>query len=92
VAGVSLLGLAETADFEFHLASWLGGGERSRYQTVPEVERLAVPVTCVFGADESDSACRLLTGPHVKAVAVGRGHHFGDDYARVVEVILRRGR
>jgi type IV secretory pathway VirJ component len=92
VAGVSLLGLSETAHFEFHLASWLGGAGRSRYQTVAEVARLAVPVTCVFGVDESDSACRLLTGPHVKAVAVGRGHHFGDDYARVVEVILRRGK
>ncbi len=89
VAGVSLLGLSDTAAFEFHLASWLGGGGNQRYQTVPEVERLNVPVTCVFGADESDSACRSLKGRHVKAVAVGAGHHFGNDYARVVDVILR---
>ena len=89
VAGVSLLGLSATAAFEFHLASWLGGGGNQRYPTVPEVERLAMPVTCVFGADESDSACRSLKGPHVKAVAVGEGHHFGNNYARVVELILK---
>lgn len=89
VAGVALLGLSNTAAFEFHVASWLGGGGNPRYPTVPEVERLTVPVTCVFGADESDSACRSLKGPHVKAVAVGEGHHFGNDYARVVELILK---
>ena len=89
MAGVSLLGLSDTAAFEFHLASWLGVGGNRRYQTVPEVERLNVPMTCVFGADESDSACRSLKGPHVKAVAIGTGHHFGNDYARHVEVILQ---
>ncbi len=89
VAGVALLGLSETAAFEFHLASWLGGGGNQQYQTVPEVERLTIPVTCVFGADESDSACPSLKGPHVKAVAVGEGHHFGNDYARVVDAIVR---
>jgi len=89
VASVSLLGLSDTAAFEFHLANWLGVRGNQRYQTVPEVERLNVPVTCVFGADESDSACRSLKGPHVKAVALGTGHHFGNDYARLVEVILR---
>lgn len=89
VAGVSLLGPSDSAAFEFHLASWLGGGGNQRYPTVPEVERLTVPVTCVFGADESDSACRSLKGPHVKAVTVGEGHHFGNDYARVVQLILK---
>ncbi len=91
VAGVSLLGLSDTAAFEFHLASWLGGGGNPQYPTIPEVERLNVPVTCVFGADESDSACRSLKGPHVQAVAVGKGHHFSNDYRRVVELILRQG-
>ena len=89
VAGVSLLGLSDTAAFEFHLASWLGGGGDQDYPTVPEVEQLTVPVTCVFGADESDSACRSLKGAHVRAVPVGEGHHFGNDYARVVELILK---
>lgn len=89
VAGVSLLGLSDTAAFEFHLASWLGGGGDQQYPTVPEVEQLNLPVTCIFGADESDSACRSLKGPHVKAVPVGEGHHFGNDYARVVELIMK---
>ena len=88
VAGVVLLGASENAAFEFHLASWLGGGGEARYPTVPEIERLPVPVTCVSGADEPESVCGRLTGALVRSASVGRGHHFGGDYARVVQLIL----
>jgi type IV secretory pathway VirJ component len=89
VAGVSLLGLSEAAAFEFHVSSWLGGGSDARYKTLPEVARLSVPVTCVRGADEADSACSALRGPAIRDVVVGRGHHFGGEYGRVAEAILR---
>lgn len=88
VASVSLLGLSDTAAFEFRVSSWLGGGRDTRYLTLPEVARLAVPVTCVHGADEKDSACLGLKGPRVRTVPVGSGHHFGGDYARLVELVL----
>ena len=88
VAGVTLLGLSDTAAFELRVASWLGGGGDARYRTAPEVARLQVPVACVRGADEADSACRALTGPHVREVELAGGHHFGGDYSRLVEVVL----
>jgi type IV secretory pathway VirJ component len=88
VTSVGLLGLSDTASFEFHVASWLGGGGDVRHPTVPEVERLPVPVTCIHGTDESDSACLRLQGPNVKIAAVGSGHHFGADYSRLVQLIL----
>ena len=65
VRSVALLGLSEAAAFEFRLASFLGGGGNSLYATAPEVERLGVPVVCVRSADEVDSECRELKGPHV---------------------------
>jgi type IV secretory pathway VirJ component len=89
VEEVALLGPSDTAAFEFHLASWLGGGADTRYPTMPEIERLAVPVTCIFAADEADSVCREVKGAHVRSVAVGQGHHFGGEYGRLVEVILK---
>ena len=40
IGGVSLLGLSDTAAFEFHVSSWLGGGGDARRPTAPEVARL----------------------------------------------------
>jgi type IV secretory pathway VirJ component len=88
VASVSLLGLSDTAAFEFHLSSWLGGGGDTQRPTAPEVARLALPVTCVHGTDEKDSGCLGLKGPRVRVVPLGSGHHFGGSYERVVELIL----
>jgi type IV secretory pathway VirJ component len=89
VRSVTLLGLSQTADFEFHVADWVGHHASSPYRTVPEAERLTVPVVCVRGADEDDSACLSLRGAHVTAREVGHGHHFSGDYAQLVDVILK---
>ncbi len=90
IAHVTLLGLSPNASFEFHVAEWLGGGPTTDYRTVPEVERLTVPVTCVYGASERDSACPALRGGHISAVTVGEGHHFSGDYRRLGAIILRQ--
>lgn len=89
VGEVVLLGPSEAAAFEFHLASWLGGGGEDRYPTAPEIERLPAPVLCVSGEDETDSICRRLAGTRIRSASVGHGHHFGGEYARLVELILR---
>jgi len=86
---VVLLDPSETAAFEFHLTNWLGGGADPRYPTVPEIERLGSPVTCVFPSDEPESICRKTKTANFRAVPLGQGHHFGGDYQRVVESILR---
>jgi len=93
VAGVGLLGLSSEASFEFHVSSWIGGGADTRYPTVPEVERLAgLPVTCIRGAEEKDSACVLLEGtPGVRVVTLPGGHHFDGGAARLADALLRSG-
>lgn len=88
VAGVGLLGLSDTAAFEFHVSSWLGGGGDPQRPTAPEVGRLTVPVTCVHGANEGDSGCLALKGGAARVLAVGSGHHFGGDYPRLAELLL----
>jgi type IV secretory pathway VirJ component len=88
VHGVTLLALSGAAEFEFHVSDWLGGGRGSR-PTAPEVARMTVPVTCVHGSDEEDSACLTLAkGARVRVMSVGSGHHLGGDYPRLVELIL----
>jgi len=91
VAHVFLLGLGTNAEFEFHLAEWLGQSRGPEYSTVPEVDRLTVPVTCVRGADEEESACGLIKNPRAHVTTVGEGHHFGSEYDRLVNVILTAG-
>ncbi len=61
---VLLIGYSFGADVLPFLVSRLSAASRARVAgvTVPEVDRLNAPVTCVFGADESDSACRSLKG------------------------------
>jgi type IV secretory pathway VirJ component len=90
VARVALLGLGTTATFEFHVAEWVGQSRGPEYPTVPEIERLTVPVTCVQGAGEEDSACEGIRNPRAGVVTVGAGHHFSGEYARLVDAILQR--
>lgn len=87
VARVALLGASDTAAFEFHVTSWLGGGDDARYPTRPEIARLTMPVSCVYARDDPDSVCRQV--PSVEAAVVGEGHHFSGDYERIVRLILR---
>ena len=88
VTNVALLGLSTTAQFEFHLAEWFGQDSGPEYSTVPEVNRLTVPITCVRGAEEDESACGLIRNPRARVVTVGEGHHFGGEYDELAHVIL----
>jgi type IV secretory pathway VirJ component len=89
VANVVLLSPSGTATFEFHVADWLGGAADPRYPTAPEIARLSMPVTCVSASDESDSVCHTVKSARLRAITIGRGHHFSGDYDRVVEAILQ---
>jgi type IV secretory pathway VirJ component len=86
--GIALLGPADTAEFEFHVGDWLGRRGRSAYGTAAEAARLTVPVLCVQGGEENDSACRNLSGSHVTSLTIGQGHHFSAKYEKLVEAIL----
>jgi type IV secretory pathway VirJ component len=88
VRAAVLLGPSDTAAFEFHVSDWLRRVRNASFPTVPEIQRLGVPVVCVRGADEADSPCRNLNGPHIKVLDVGHGHHFSGDYSELVNVIV----
>jgi type IV secretory pathway VirJ component len=88
VAGIGLVGLGTRAAFEFHVTNWLGGGGDGPYRTVSEIDRLkGLPVACVQGADETDSACGSLPA-WTRLIAMPGGHHFGGDYASLGAELL----
>ncbi|WP_293370528.1 AcvB/VirJ family lysyl-phosphatidylglycerol hydrolase [Nevskia sp.] len=92
LALVALLGLAERAQFEFHLSSWVGttgGGLPTR----PEVARLQAapsnpPLLCVWGEEDEDAICGSLTGPRLSVLKLPGGHHFDGDYEALAIKLL----
>lgn len=89
IAGVALLGLSQGASFQFRFSNWLGSQGGVRLPTVPEIDRVRVPVLCIQGTDEKDSACRAVRASSAKLLEVAGGHHFGGDYAGLARLILR---
>ncbi|HEY0777045.1 MAG TPA: AcvB/VirJ family lysyl-phosphatidylglycerol hydrolase, partial [Gemmatirosa sp.] len=94
VAGVALLGLEASIAFEFHVSDWLGGSAPNERPTLPEVAALraalpaSVPILCVYGTGEDDSACPAAAREGARAVAMPGGHHLGGDYPALARQIL----
>jgi len=90
VSKVVLLGLAPTADFQFHLTSWLDiPSSTSNRPTPPAVAAIVGPkVQCIQGASEDDSACPTVASPHVTHTILPGGHHFNGDSKAIVNAIL----
>lgn len=89
IARVSLIGLSPTADFQFHLASWLDIASRESQPTIPAIVKLrGLPVQCIRGTLERDSACPAIPRGAASLAILPGGHHFGNDYDRVARTIL----
>lgn len=90
VARLSMLGLSGTADFQFHLASWLDIGGSSALPTLPAIERLrGMPMQCIRGTEEKHSACPDIPGGLVEQIVLPGGHHFNDDGGALAAAVLR---
>lgn len=85
-----LIGLSETAQFEFHLGNWIGMHNPTARPTSPEMQRIRLPqVACIYGADDGESACPKYQDTAIQTIELPGGHHFNGDYAALARVILR---
>ncbi|WP_275949572.1 virulence factor family protein, partial [Nevskia ramosa] len=89
---VVLLGLAEHAQFEFHLSSWVGSVDDGK-PTRPEVARLQAssanpPILCAYGEEDEDSICATLGGPKMSILKLPGGHHFDGEYEKLAGKLL----
>jgi type IV secretory pathway VirJ component len=86
----ALLGISDSALFEFHVANWLGNPSGG-LPTAPELSRwTGSPYVCIYGEEDDDSACSTLGGPRGAAVKMAGGHHFGGSYEEIAAAILER--
>ncbi len=88
VKATALIAVSDEAFFEFHVTHWLGtptGG----IPTLPELKKDSMgQLLCVYGSDEKDSPCLVLSGANVKRLKLPGGHHFDGDYGAVAQSIL----
>lgn len=88
VHAVALLGMGKEANFEFHVSDWLYSAN-GLYKVIPEVQRLKnMNVICIYGEDETDSACQSLNKVDFNVIEMKGGHHFAGDYDKLASVIL----
>ena len=91
VMAVALLGPGKTANFDFHLSDWLGGGSRPGLPLEPELARLkGMRLLCLYGKEEQDSLCPVLApgNSQTKIFPLSGGHHFDGDYEKLAVLIL----
>ncbi|WP_319587209.1 AcvB/VirJ family lysyl-phosphatidylglycerol hydrolase [uncultured Desulfobulbus sp.] len=84
-----LLGPSTFVNVEVHVMDWVGDERREgALEVLPEAARISKPVLCVFGKEEDNSICPLLTGETVKTLPMPGGHHYNYKYAAVIEAIF----
>ncbi len=98
IVQVSLLALGTDAQFEFHVAGWVGWTDSDARPIAPDLARMDRDrVQCFFGADEGpdETSCRDAAATGTERVERPGGHHFDGDYAAIADTILaglqRRG-
>ena len=89
VALLVLIALANTADFEIHVAGWLGqsGGEQP---LAPELMQIPKnKILCIYGIEEkAETACTHLLHSEATILELPGGHHFDQDYPKLTRQIL----
>ena len=89
---VALLGLGKEANFEFHVSDWLFDAD-GIHQVIPEVQKLkGMNVLCIYGEDETTSGCLSLNRSDFNVIEIKGGHHFGGDYGKLAQIILKQSR
>ncbi len=92
VRSISLLGMGSNANFEFHVSDWLISSNGD-YKVIPEVEKLkSMNVLCIYGEDESNSACQSLNKNDFQIIQTKGGHHFAGDYKLLANTIIKHSR
>ena len=84
----ALLGLSDSADFEFHFTNWLGASHGG-IPTAPELARWSgSPYLCLYGKADREAACAQAAGKNGAVVEMPGGHHFDGGYGAIATEIL----
>lgn len=88
---LGMYGLARAASFKFYWSDMVTDKQRpTDLPVAPELARLrGMSMFCVYGADETDTACRDADPALIQRVGKGGGHHFDKDYASLGALVVK---
>ena len=84
----ALLGISDSAQFEFHVANWLGSN-RGGIPTAPQLARwTGAHYLCLYGRSDREATCAHSKSRWAIKVEMPGGHHFDGHYAAIADRIL----
>jgi type IV secretory pathway VirJ component len=91
VSSLILLGPGLNAKFVFNIGDWLSSSSSGKYEILPELSKVKnTKVLCIYGEEESESLCpKTKDLKFVETFEMSGGHHFGGDYEKIVQRILK---
>ncbi len=85
---ISLLGLSETADFQFHVEGWLGVESADASKTLPEIAKIPKSLLqCLYGDEDGDQICTNPAFDGITRNKLSGGHHFDGSYDLLAQTI-----
>jgi type IV secretory pathway VirJ component len=89
ISATVLIGIGDSASFEFHVRDWVPSAETPGQPIAPELDRLELSkVVCLYGAGESHSLCPRVARAGGHSEQIGSGHHLGGQYREIAHRIL----
>jgi type IV secretory pathway VirJ component len=88
---IVLLALGNYADFEIHVAGWLGKSTREMPLAAELAKMPTDKILCIYGKEEkaaTGTACASLHNTDAKIMELPGGHHFDKDYPKLARLIL----
>jgi len=86
----ALIGIGETAAFEFHVSNWIGSGSGELPTGVELARMSAADTLCLYGDGDDESVCPKVAAAHARVIKLPGGHHFGGNYDGLANLILER--
>lgn len=90
VSLIALLGMGQTAAFEFRLSSWMNSDTHpNRLPLLPEIAKMKwANSICIYGVDDVAANCSPTAELGVKIISMTGDHHFDEKYDELVQHII----
>src|SRR5258708_25213449 len=86
---IALLGPSPKVEFEFHIGDWMRSSSKEGFAVKPEVDKLTSHnIVCLFGEDDHDSLCPMISGSHISSVMLKGAHHFDGGYEKLAQIVM----